>query len=181
DETELSDSEIYNLIFQPGFSTAKEITDVSGRGVGMDVVKKAIEKLRGRVEIKTRAGRGSTFVISLPLTLAIIEGMMVRVGEERYVVPALAILESFRPTEDQYSTVEGKGEMILSRGNLLPLVRMSRIFNVKCEAKNPWEGLVVVVEHDGRQMGLLLDELLGKEEVVIKSLGETMKNVKGIA
>ena len=180
-ESKLTDSEIYNLIFQPGFSTAKQITDVSGRGVGMDVVKKAIEKLRGRAEINTKPGEGSTFVISLPLTLAIIEGMLVRVGEERYVIPVFSVLESFRPTKEQYSTVEGKGEMILSRGRLIPLIRLDRILNVKGDAVDPWESLVVVVEHEGRQMCLLLDDLLGKEEVVIKSMGAAMQNIKGIA
>jgi len=181
DETKLTDADIYNLIFQPGFSTAKEVTDISGRGVGMDVVKKAIERLRGRVEINSRPGKGSTFNISLPLTLAIIEGMLVRVGTERYVIPALAILESFRPTKEQYSTVEGKGEMILSRGRLLPLVRLNRIFGIESDSHQPWEGLVVTVEYENYQMGLLLDELLGKEEVVIKSLGEALKNTVGIA
>ncbi|MGD8449925.1 MAG: chemotaxis protein CheA, partial [Desulfobacterales bacterium] len=181
DESKLSESEIYNLIFQPGFSTAKQITDVSGRGVGMDVVKKGIEKLRGKVEINSTPGRGSTFIISLPLTLAIIEGMVVRVGMERFIIPALSILESLRPAKEQYSTVKGKGEMILSRGNLIPLIRLDQIFNIKSDAFNPWEGLVVVVEYEDRQMCLFLDELLGKEEVVIKSLGETLKDTKGFA
>jgi two-component system chemotaxis sensor kinase CheA len=181
DESELSDDEIYNLIFQPGFSTAKEITDISGRGVGMDVVKKAIEKLKGRVEINSRPGQGSTFIIKLPLTLAIIEGMLVRVGSERYVIPALAIRESFKPTKKQYSTVEGKGEIILSRGKIIHLVRIDRIFNLKSHSSDPWEALIVTVEHNGQQMCLLIDELLGKEEVVIKSLGETFKDTKGIA
>ena len=181
DESELSDDDIYNLIFQPGFSTAKEVTDISGRGVGMDVVKKAIEKLKGRVEINSRPGRGSTFIIKLPLTLAIIEGMLVRVGNERYVIPALAIRESFRPTKEQYSTVEGKGEIILSRGKIIHLVRLDRIFNLKNHSNNPWEALIVTVEYNGQQMCLLIDELLGKEEVVIKSLGETFRDTKGIA
>ena len=181
DDSKLTDAEIYNLIFQPGCSTAKEVTDISGRGVGMDVVKKAIEKLRGRVEINSRPGQGSTFIISLPLTLAIIEGMLVRVGSERYVIPALAIVESFRPTEDQYSTVEGKGEMILTRGRLLPLVRLNRIFEIDSDSNAPWEGLVVTVEYENHQICLLLDELLGKEEVVIKSLGDALKNTIGIA
>jgi two-component system chemotaxis sensor kinase CheA len=181
DDRKLSDEEIFNLIFHPGFSTAKEVSDISGRGVGMDVVKKAIEKLRGRVDIQTTPGSGSTFVISLPLTLAIIEGMLVRVGEERYVIPALSIIESFRPGREQYSTVEGKGEMILSRGRLIPLVRLSKIFESRSHVEAPWDGLVVVVEYDGKYMCLLLDELLGKEEVVIKSMGEIMKDVPGIA
>ena len=181
DESKLSESEIYNMIFQPGFSTAREITGVSGRGVGMDVVKRAIEKLRGKVEINSRPGQGSTFIIRLPLTLAIIEGMLVRVGREKYVIPALAILESLRPSREQYSKVKGKGEMVLSRGKLIPLIRLNQIFKVECDANHPWEGLVIVLEHDGRQMCLLLDELLGKEEVVIKSLGEVLKNITGIS
>ena len=181
DESKLSESEMYNMIFQPGFSTAKQVTDVSGRGVGMDVVKKAIEKLRGKVEINSRPGRGSTFIIRLPLTLAIMEGMLVRVGEERYIIPALSILESLRPTKAQYSTVARKGEMILSRGTLIPLIRLNQIFNITSDAFKPWEGLVVVVEYEGRRMCLFLDELLGKEEVVIKSLGDTLKDTKGIA
>lgn len=181
DESGWSDTEIYNLIFQAGFSTAKQVTDVSGRGVGMDVVKKAIEKLRGRVEINSTPGQGSVFTISLPLTLAIIEGMVVRVGEERYIIPALAILESFRPQKSQYSTVKGKGEMVLVRGKLIPLVRLDRIVDTQGRYQNPWEGLVVVVEHEEYQMCLLLDELLGKEEVVIKSLGESLKHIRGLA
>lgn len=181
EDSKFTDSDIYNLIFKPGFSTAKRVTDVSGRGVGMDVVKKAVEKLRGRVEINTRPGQGSTFVISLPLTLAIIEGMLVRVGAERYIIPVFSVLESFRPTKEQYSTVEGKGEMILSRDRLIPIVRLDRIFKVKGDSADPWESLVVIVEHEGRQMGLLLDELLGKEEVVIKSMGAAMQNINGIA
>ena len=181
DDGKMPDDEIYNLIFQPGFSTAKEISEISGRGVGMDVVKKAIEKLRGRVDIQTRPGQGSTFVISLPLTLAIIEGMLVRIGQDRYVIPALSIIESFRPTPEQYSTVTGQGEMILTRGKLIPLVRLNKFFNCHFDVEHPWEGLVVTVEYDGKFMCLLLDELLGKEEVVIKSMGEFMQNVKGIA
>lgn len=181
DESELSDAEIYNLIFQPGFSTAVQITDISGRGVGMDVVKKGIEKIKGRVEINSTPGQGSTFIIRLPLTLAIIEGMLVRIGNERYVIPALVIRESFRPKKEQYSTVEGKGEMILSRGKIIHLARLDKIFNIKNKLNDPWEALIVTVEHDGQQMCLLIDELLGKEEVVIKSLGETFKDTKGIA
>jgi two-component system chemotaxis sensor kinase CheA len=181
EEGKLSDAEIFNLIFRPGFSTAKKVTDISGRGVGMDVVKKAIEKLRGRVEINSRPGQGSTFVITLPLTLAIIEGMVVRVGKERYVIPALSILESFRPEKGQYATVQGKGEMIMVRGKLDPLIRLDRLFGVEGDFSDPWDGLVVAVEHEDRQLCLMLDELLGKEEVVIKSLGESLKHIKGLA
>lgn len=181
DESKLTDSEIYSLIFQPGFSTAAAVTDISGRGVGMDVVKKAIERLRGRIEINSRPGKGSTFIIRLPLTLAIIEGMLVRVGKERFIIPALAILESFRPEKSQYSTVKGRGEMILVRGKLIPLVRLDRLFGMNGSSTDPWDGLVVAVEHEGRELCLVLDELLGKEEVVIKSLGESLRHIKGLA
>jgi two-component system chemotaxis sensor kinase CheA len=181
DENKMTEADIFNLVFQPGFSTAAKVTDISGRGVGMDVVKRGIDKLRGRVEIQSRPGEGSTFVISLPLTLAIIEGMVVRVGKERYIIPALTILESFRPEKKQYSTIEGKGELILTRGKLVPLIRLDRIFGVKGDSTQPWEGLVVAVENDGRQRCLLLDELVGKEEVVIKSLGQGLKDIRGIA
>jgi len=180
-DSNLTDSDIYNLIFQPGFSTAKKVTDISGRGVGMDVVKRAIEKLRGRVEITSRPGKGSMFLIRLPLTLAIIEGLLVRVGQERYIIPALMILESFLPNKNQYVTVEGKGEVIVSRDDLIPLIRLDRLFGFQGDAINPWDGLVVAVEHDGEKRALLIDELLGKEEVVIKSLGESLKDTKGIA
>jgi len=180
-DASLSEQEIYQLIFRPGFSTAEKITDISGRGVGMDVVKKAIEKLRGRVEIQSTPGKGSKFIISLPLTLAIIEGMVVRVDGERYIIPALAILESFKPTKDQYATVNGRGEMIKVRDHFMPLVRLGQIFGGNSNDIPPWEGLVVAVEHEGEKMGLLLDELLGKEEVVIKSLGESLKHIKGLA
>jgi two-component system chemotaxis sensor kinase CheA len=180
-DAEMTEKELLKLIFEPGFSTAKKVSEISGRGVGMDVVRQAIEKLRGRVEISTKAGEGSTFSITLPLTLAIIEGMLVRVGKERFIIPALAIIECFRPTRKQYNTVKGKGEMILSREKLIPLVRLEKLFECEADVSDPCEGLVVTVEYDGKLMCLLLDELLGKEEVVIKSMGEIMKAVKGIA
>ncbi|MCF8070557.1 MAG: chemotaxis protein CheA [Desulfobacterales bacterium] len=178
---ELTDKEIFNLIWHPGFSTAKEITDVSGRGVGMDVVRSAIEKLRGHIDLYSETGKGSTVVISLPLTLAIIEGMLVRVGKERYIVPTMAILESFKPKKDDYHTVTGKGEMVMARGQLIPMLRLSKMFNVKADSENPEDGLIVVVENKDERRGLLLDELLGQEEIVIKSLGSALKSVKGLA
>ncbi|MCP4745056.1 MAG: chemotaxis protein CheA [Desulfobacteraceae bacterium] len=180
-DARLPDNEIYNLIFQPGFSTANQVSEISGRGVGMDVVKKGIETLRGRVDINTSPGMGSTFVIRLPLTLAIIEGMLVRTGNERYIIPALSIIESFRLTPEQYFTVEGKGELIYSRGALIPMVRLDRLFNLEPGENDISDKIAVTLEHDGKRMCLLLDELLGKEEIVIKSMGERMKDVKGIA
>lgn len=180
-EDTLTDKEIYGFIMHAGFSTAKEITDVSGRGVGMDVVKKGIEKLRGRLDIDSEAGKGSVFTISLPLTLAIVEGMLVRVGKEKYILPAHSILESFRPEEKNCYTVEKKGEMVRHRESLIPLVRIDQLFDVKGEMVEPWEGIAVLAENNGEQKALLLDELLGKEEFVIKNLGETFKKVKGLA
>jgi two-component system chemotaxis sensor kinase CheA len=177
----LPDDEIYELIMQPGFSTAQKITDVSGRGVGMDVVKKGIEKLRGRLEIRSKPGEGTIFVISLPLTLAIIEGMLVRVGKDRFVIPTMAILESLKPSQEEYFTVEGKGEMVMNRGHFIPLVRLDQIFGVEGDARMPWEGLVVVVENKDERCALLLDDLLGKGEFVIKNLGESLKGIKGVA
>ncbi len=178
---QLSEGEIYNLIFKPGFSTAETITEISGRGVGMDVVKKAIEKLRGRVEIQSQPGKGSTFVIALPLTLAIVDGIIVKTAGQRYIIPALGILKSFKPRPGDYSTVEGRGEMIMVRGELIPLVRLAKLFELSDSSADPWEGLAVVVENEGEKLCLFVDELVGKEEVVIKSLGEGLKHVKGLA
>jgi len=181
-DAQLKEEEIYDLIFHPGFSTAQKVTDISGRGVGMDVVKKGIEKLRGRLEIKSVLGKGSTFFISLPLTLAIIEGMVVRSGKERYILPTMTIVESIKPEKKDCYTVKGDGEMLKFRGSMIPLIHLDQVLGPNGNARqNPWEGLVVAVEHKNQRQGFVLDELIGKEEVVIKSLGETLRNVKGIA
>ncbi|MCK9295341.1 MAG: chemotaxis protein CheA [Desulfobulbaceae bacterium] len=176
-----SDHEINNLIFLPGFSTADKITDVSGRGVGMDVVKKGVEKLRGRVELQSTAGEGSLFLMHLPLTLAIIDGIVVGVGAERYIIPTIAIRESMRPKMENYNTVQGKGETLLVRDSLLPIIRLYHVFGVADACTDIGQGIAVVVENEGRQRALLVDELLGKQEVVIKSLGGYMKDIKGVA
>lgn len=175
----LSDFELNNLIFLPGFSTADKITDVSGRGVGMDVVKKAVEKLRGKVEVQSQSGKGSLFMIRLPLTLAIIDGIIVRVGSERYIIPTIAIQESMRPERKNYSTVHGRGETLLVRGDLVPIIRLYEIFGVQSTYTDPCDAIVVVVENEGRRRALMVDELLGKEEVVIKNLGGL--DVPGVA
>jgi two-component system chemotaxis sensor kinase CheA len=177
----LSDNEIYNLIFQPGFSTAAQVTNVSGRGVGMDVVRRHIEKLRGRIEIRSTVGAGATFLLKLPLTLAIIEGLVVGVGQERYIVPLFAIREMFRPTAETIWTVQQRAEMALVRGSLLPVVRLYRIFHVQPKSEDPLAGVLVVAEVEGQRFCVLVDELIGKQEVVIKTLGETFKNVTGVA
>jgi two-component system, chemotaxis family, sensor kinase CheA len=177
----LSDQEVFSFIFEPGFSTAAQITDVSGRGVGMDVVRKQIVKLRGRVDISSRPGHGATFLIKLPLTVAIIEGLVVGVGKHRYIVPIFTVKEMFRPTPDSLSAVPDGGEMVLVRGALLPILRLHRRFSVTPTSEEASEGVLIVVESERKNFCLQVDELMGKQEVVIKSLGETFKNVTGIA
>jgi len=183
----LSDQEIDNLIFHPGFSTAEKVTDISGRGVGMDVVKSKIDKLRGRVDAQSITGKGTTLFIWLPLTLAIVDGMIIKAANERYIIPTLNIQESFRPKKSDYFTVKGEAEMIKVRDNLVPLIRLDQLFKpsgnggADVSKSPPWDKLVVVVENQERRTCLLVDELVGQDEVVIKSLGGWLKNVKGIA
>ncbi len=179
----LSDREIYNLIFEPGFSTAKEVTDVSGRGVGMDVVKRNIESLRGQAEIQSELGRGSVFKMSLPLTLAIIDGMVVRVGAERYVIPTVSIIRSVKPDAGDISTVLNRGQMLSLQGGLIPLFKLSSLYNIEGDNNGNGRGneLIVVVEDDNQQAGFIIDELIGRQQVVIKSLGESMREIPGIA
>ena len=177
----ISDEEVSNLIFEPGFSTARQLTAVSGRGVGMDVVKKGIEALRGRVEVSSRPNEGCTFTISLPLTLAIIDGMLVKVGDHRYLVPTVNIRLSLRPTPDILPTIAGRGEILMLRGEPIPLIRLHRMFNIQTAIEDPTEGLVVVVEDGKRQSALLVDELLGQRQVVAKSLGDGLGTVRGIS
>jgi two-component system, chemotaxis family, sensor kinase CheA len=177
----LTDSEVYNLIFEPGFTTAAQVTSVSGRGVGMDVVRRHVQALRGRIEIRSARGEGTTFVLKLPLTLAIIDGLVVAVGNQRYVLPLFSVREMFRPGEDVVWTVQQRGEMALVRGSLIPVTRLYRRFGVEPRSENPFECVLVVAEAEGRRVCLMVDELLGKQEVVIKSLGETFQHVSGVA
>jgi len=181
DDAPLSDTEVFNLIFHPGFSTAEKITDVSGRGVGMDVVRKHVQKLRGRIDILSKRGEGTTFVLKLPLTLAIIDGLVVGVGSQRYIVPIYAVREMLKPAEEAISTVHGREEMAMIRGALVPVVRLHRRFQVQPRHENPWESLLIVSESGGKQFCLMVDELIGKQEVVIKSLGEGLRNIAGVA
>ena len=147
----------------------------------MDVVRRHIEKLRGRIEIRSTPGRGAAFVLKLPLTLAIIDGLIVGVGRERYVVPVFAVREMFRPTAENVWTVQNRAEMILVRGSLLPLVRLSHRFGVPPRSESALESVVIVAEVEGKRFCLLVDELVGKQEVVIKALGETFNGVSGVA
>lgn len=177
----LTDSEIFQLIFEPGFSTAEKVTDISGRGVGMDVVKKQIQKLRGKIDIHSTPGKGTTFFLKLPLTLAIVEGLVVGVGRERYILPIFSVHEMFRPTEGQVSTVQGRGEMVMVRNQLLPLIRLYRSLGVRPRNEDASESLLIVAETEGRRFVIMVDEFIGKQEVVIKSLGASLRNTPGIA
>jgi two-component system chemotaxis sensor kinase CheA len=180
-DEKLSDQEVYGLIFRPGFSTADQVTDVSGRGVGMDVVKRAVDKMRGKVEIDSVKDQGTTILMKLPLTLAIIDGIMVRAGDRDFIIPTVSVLESLRPERAACSSVVNRGEMIKIRESLHSLIRLHELFGFEPQHKNPWEAIVVVAESDGRRKCVLVDELVGKQEVVIKTLGEQLKNVKGMA
>ena len=174
---ELTESEIYGLIFMPGFSTADAITDLSGRGVGMDVVKRNIEGLRGKVEIQSVLGKGSTFNILLPLTLAIIDGLLVGVGNDRYIIPTISVRESFRPKPGMVTTIHERGGMVCVRGKQTPVLRLGQFLGTAgIKARTDEEGIIIVVESGDSMRGILVDELIGKQEVVIKSLGETFKD-----
>jgi two-component system chemotaxis sensor kinase CheA len=182
-----SDRELNLLIFQPGFSTAEKVTDISGRGVGTDVVMSKVQKLRGRVEVHSNPGQGTTFVIHLPLTLAIIDGIIIKAAGERYIIPTLNVQESFRLQRKDVFSITGKGEVLKVRDSLIPLLQLSELLGADGRACSEGNGsraggdLAVVVESQDKKRCLLVDELLGKEEIVIKSLGGWLRNVRGIA
>jgi two-component system, chemotaxis family, sensor kinase CheA len=181
EDQNLSRAEILALIFEPGFSTAEKVTDISGRGVGMDVVRRNIEKLRGKVELESTVGKGTTFKIKLPLTTAIIDGLVVKVGQDRFILPTTSVKVALRPEKSQITTIKGKAEVLDLRGKTIPLVRLHERFNIETEVKNHWDGIVVIIETFGKPYGLLVDDMLSKQEVVIKSLGTMMKGVPGVA
>jgi two-component system chemotaxis sensor kinase CheA len=178
---EPADEQIYELIFLPGFSTAEKTTDVSGRGVGMDVVRRNVKELGGKIEIHSTVGKGSRFVITLPLTLAIVDGQSVSVGAETYIVPLTSIVESLQLSSQGVSRLSGCGEIFSFRGEYLPIVRLHEIFGVEPRARALHEGLIVVAEGDERRVGLFVDELLGQQQVVIKSLETNYGSVDGVA
>lgn len=177
----LTEREIFGLIFQPGFSTAETITDVSGRGVGMDVVRRNIEALRGSVELNSAFGRGTCFTMRLPLTLAIIDGMVVRVGAYRYIIPTLSVVELLRLKTQEVSTVRQRGEMFQVRERLLPLLRLTSLFERSSQDRDPASGITVVVEGANAMAGLLVDEVLGQQQAVIKNLGKGLEGRQGLA
>ena len=177
---DMPDSEVWQLIFQPGFSTAEAITDVSGRGVGMDVVRRNIESIGGRIDIESSAGEGSAFFIHLPLTLAIVDGMCVSVGKQIFVIPLLNIIESFQPTKQQLKTL-GNDTVLYIRDQYWPLVPLYDFMEVEDAALSPTEGIVVLLESSKKRFGVLVDALVGQQQVVVKSLEEHYRKVAGIA
>ncbi|MDP1784455.1 MAG: chemotaxis protein CheA [Sulfuricurvum sp.] len=176
----LTDSQIFGLIMQPGFSTADTISDLSGRGVGLDVVKTSIEKLRGKIEIESKEGQGTTFSMVLPLTLAIIDGMLVQTAGEIYIIPTLSVVESFRPEREIVHALKGQGEFISMRGQHIPVVRLSDVFELSTQRIEPWEGILVCVETEAGRIAIMVDELVGRQQVVIKPLGKSLAKLKEI-
>ena len=178
---QLSEEEIFKFVFRPGLSTAEKVTAVSGRGVGMDVVKRNIDSLRGKIDISSTPGQGSTFTIRLPLTLAIIDGQIVRVGSERYIIPIGSIIHSFRPAKGQVQSIQSNAEVVMVSNELLPIIRLYKHFNIQPRSNDICDSLLVVVEADGAKCCLLVDDLLGQQQVVIKSLGEGLGKIMGVS
>ena len=177
----LTEDEIYKLLFLPGFTTTAEVTDVSGRGVGMDTVKRDIEALLGTIEISSELHKGTSTKLKLPLTLAIIEGMMIDVGNQIFTIPLLSVSESLRPVSTQIKKIKNKGELVEIRGEYIPMLRLHERLKIKPKYKEPTEGLVVVVKHANQKQCLLVDEIVDQGPVVIKSMEDNFIQVPGIA
>ena len=177
----MSDSEVWQLIFAPGFSTADIVTDVSGRGVGMDVVKRNIAAMGGSVDIRSAKGFGTTISISLPLTLAILDGMSIRCGDEVYILPLGFVVESLQPAPEDIKEIAGRGRVIKVRGEYLPLVPLYQMFEITPRFTNPCEGIVVILESEGRKAALFVDDLVGQQQVVVKNLESNYRKVTGIS
>ncbi|WEF33776.1 chemotaxis protein CheA [Pseudoduganella chitinolytica] len=177
----MPDAEVWQLIFAPGFSTAEQVTDVSGRGVGMDVVKRNITALGGTVDIRSAKGFGTTMSISLPLTLAILDGMSIRVGEEVYILPLGFVIESMQPAPEDVKEITGKGRVVKVRGEYLPLIPLYQMFDIVPRYTDPSEGILVILETEGRKACLFVDELVGQQQVVVKNLESNYRKVAGIS
>lgn len=179
DGRELSDERIFRLIFEPGFSTADKITDISGRGVGMDVVKRNIDKLNGRVDVKSTPGQGTTIILRIPLTLAIIDGMLVRVGKTKYTIPVLSIRESLRPEHKRITITPDRREILRLRDELIPVIRLHEVFNRQSDSTDLEEGILVIVEDAGVSVALFIDEIVGQQQTVIKGLSNYIGKARG--
>jgi two-component system chemotaxis sensor kinase CheA len=181
EQAQLSPAEILDLIFEPGFSTSEQVTAISGRGVGMDVVKREIEKLRGRVEVRSEPGKGTTFLLRVPLTLAIIDALVVKQGANRFILPLFTVREILKPRGQEINTVEGRHEVALLRDRIVPVLRMEALLGETASGRATEDSVLVVVEAGPRRVALAVDEVIGKQEVVIKSLGDWMGRVRGVA
>lgn len=181
EEQKLSMAEVQKLIMAPGFTTAERITDISGRGVGLDVVATNIQALRGSIEIESEKDQGTRFIIKLPLTLAIIDGMMVTVGEEKFILPLTSIVEFIKAEPKDVRTIEGKGLVVHVRDDYLPMVALSKIINIQAHKNDPTEGLLAIIKDGKKKIALLVDDILGQEQVVTKSLKDNYQQIEGIA
>jgi two-component system chemotaxis sensor kinase CheA len=177
----MPDGDVWQLIFEAGFSTAENVTDVSGRGVGMDVVKRNIQALGGRVEIQSTFGVGTRISIRVPLTLAILDGMSVAVGGEVFIIPLTAIVESLQPHRSNMKSVQGQGQMVQVRGEFLPVVALHEVFGIRAKAATIEEAIFVILETDGMKKAVMVDELLGQHQVVIKSLETNYRKTPGVS
>lgn len=178
---EMSEAQIFALIMQAGFSTADTISDISGRGVGLDVVRTSIEKLQGKVEISSKVGEGSTFTILLPLTLAIIDGMIVESSNQTYIIPTLSVIESFNPSKEIIHTYSSRAEFVDLRGEMIPIVRLNHSLDLNNEVPNSWESTLICVESEKGKYALLVDDLIGRQQVVIKTLGPALSKIKELS
>jgi two-component system, chemotaxis family, sensor kinase CheA len=176
----MSDEEVWPLIFAPGFSTADAVTDISGRGVGMDVVLKNVQSIGGRVHIASQAGRGACVSISLPLTRAILNGLSVSVGSEKFIIPLNSIIESLQPKPEQLKSVNGR-DVVAVRGDYLPILRLHQLFDIEAAVREPTRGILVLVDLDGEKAALLVDALLDEQQVVVKSIETNYRKVEGSA
>jgi two-component system, chemotaxis family, sensor kinase CheA len=177
----MSDQEVFQLIFEAGFSTAATVTDVSGRGVGMDVVRRNIRELGGNVEISSARGVGTRISIRLPLTLAILDGMSVGVGREVFIIPLTYITESLQPAKEHIKSIAGQGRVVQVRGEYLPVIALHEAFNVRTEVTDFSKGIMVILESEGAKTALFVDELRGQHQVVIKSLERNYRRVQGVS
>lgn len=177
----MTDQEVWMLIFEAGFSTADVVTDVSGRGVGMDVVKRNIEGLGGRVEIDSITGQGTRISIRLPLTLAILDGLSVAVGDQMFIIPLTYITESLKPAVEDIRTIQGQGRVVRVRGEYLPVIALHEIFNLEPAVRNIHEGILVILDAEGSKAAMFVDTLVGQHQVVIKSLESNYRRVAGVS
>jgi len=177
----MTDQEVWQMIFLPGFSTAQEVTETSGRGVGMDVVRRAVEALRGRIEVKTQEGQGCAFIMRMPLTMAITDGMIVKVGSQRYILPTYNIQKAVRPEESAIHTVNQRAEMLMFMEELIPVIRIHRLFNVQDALTRLTSGLLVIIGEGQQRCALFVDDLLSQTQVVTKLLGAGVNDVPGVA